>query len=312
MIDAGIVVLSYGGGNQHAGLVDCLIDSGVAPGRILVVHNPDGTADGAHPAMRPGVAVCSREHNEGYGPAMNAGIDHWLAAGLEWVLLLTHDVRLEPGSLQELLAAGARNPSYGVLGPVLIDAESRRPFSYGGIDMPENIVGHRLERPTSDEDVSACGWVDGSAVLLRARAYLDAGPIESQFFMYFEEPDFCLRVRRAGWCVGVALGARALTDPGLPKRPLAYGYLFCRNGLRYAWRTGGARRVASAVGSQVRMSWYLAARPYNRRFYDRSFRRMGWPAAVGIWLGLIGAARGQGGPPPPLVRRLTDIGGVLR
>jgi len=310
MIDIGIVVLSYGAGNEQARLVDSLIAAGVPAGRILVVHNPDGTWTGARPVVRADVAVCPRERNEGYGPAMNAGIEHWLTRGLEWVLLLTHDVQLDPEALEELLAAGERNPAYGVLGPVLVDTGTGRAFSYGGIDMPENIVGHRLVRPASDDDVSACAWVDGSVLLLRARAYREAGPIESRFFMYFEEPDFCLRVRNAGWRVGVALGAVARTAPGLTKRPLAYGYLFCRNGLRYAWRTGGRRGVTAAVASQLRMSWYFAPRPYNRRFYDRRFRRMGWPTAAGIWLGLLGAARGQSGPPPPFVRRLTDIGGT--
>ena len=310
MISAGIVVLSYGVRNQQAELVEDLVAAGVPPSQILVVHNPDGTQEGAHLEVLPGVAVCWRKRNEGYGPAMNSGIQHWLERGLEWVLLLTHDVRLEPGAVEELLAVGAQNPSYGVLGPVLVDAKTGRPFSYGGIDMRENIVGHRLDRPRSANGVALCGWVDGSVVLVRARAYQESGPIESRFFMYFEEPDFCVRVRRAGWHVGVALGARAVTDPGLPKRPLAYGYLFCRNGLRYAWRTGGPRRVALAVASQLRMSWYLAAKPYNRRFYDRSFRRMGWPTAAGICLGLLGAARGQSGPPPRFIQRLTDIGGT--
>jgi GT2 family glycosyltransferase len=310
MIDVGIVVLSYGAANKQAQLVESLVESAVSPSRILVVHNPDGSSEGARPAVRPGVVVCPQTRNKGYGPAMNTGIEHWLARGLEWVLLLTHDVQFERQSLEGLLAAGARNPSYGVLGPALVNAETGRPFSYGGIDLRENIVGHRLDPPASDHDVAPCAWVDGSVMLVRARAYREAGPIESRFFMYFEEPDFCLRMRRAGWWVGVALGASARTDPGLPKRPLAYGYLFCRNGLRYAWRTGGPRRVASAVASQLRMSWYLAAKPYNRRFYDRTFRRMGWPAAAGIWLGLLGAARGQSGPPPALVRHLTDIGGT--
>ena len=310
MIDVGIVVLSYGSGNQQAELVETLLTAGLPPGRILVVHNPDGTSAGARPSVRPGVAVFARERNEGYGPAMNAGIEHWRTRGLEWVLLLTHDVRLEPGAIHELLAAGARNPSYGVVGPVLVDAETGRPFSYGGIDMRENIVGHRLEAPRSNDGIASCEWVDGTVVLLRTRAYEQAGPIESRFFMYFEEPEFCARVRRAGWSVGVSLGASVLTDPGLPKRPLAYGYLFCRNGLRYAWRMGGLRQVVSGVVSQLRMSWYLAAKPYNRRFYDRSFRSMGWPAAAGIWLGLLGAARGQSGPPPHFVQRLSDIRGT--
>ncbi len=305
-----VVVLSYGSGNQQQELVESLVEAGISPSRILVVHNPDGTAAGARPMVRSGVAVRALERNRGYGTAMNAGIEHWLAHGAEWILLLTHDVQIEAESLDHLIQAAAAHRTYGVLGPVLVDAETGRPFSYGGIDARDNIVGHRLDRPESADGVAACAWVDGSVVLLRATAYQAAGPIESRFFMYFEEPDFCVRVRHAGWRVGVVLGSRAVTDPGLPKRPLAYGYLFCRNGLLYAWRTGGPRGVAIAAGSQLRMSWWFAAKPYNRRFYDSRFRRMGWPTAAGIWLGLIGAASGRWGPPPTFVRRLTDIAGT--
>jgi GT2 family glycosyltransferase len=307
----GVVVLSYGSSNQQDGLVQTLVAEGVPPSRVLVVHNPDGTPHGARPAARAGVAVQVRERNEGYGPAMNVGIEYWLERGAEWVLLLTHDVRTNPGALQELLRVASRHARCGVVGAVLVDAATGRPFSYGGVDMPHNIVGHLEEPPQSPDGLAPCGWVDGSIMLLRANAYRDAGPLESRFFMYFEEPDFCARVRRAGWQVGVALKASALTQPGLTARPFAYGYLFCRNGLLYAWRTGGRRGVARAIRSQLRMAWWLAAKPYNRRFYSSTwFVRFGWPKAAGILLGLLSAARGRWGPPPRLVQRLSDIAGT--
>jgi GT2 family glycosyltransferase len=241
---------------------------------------------------------------------MNAGLEHWLAQDVDWVLLLTHDARLRSGSVATLREAAARALAYGVLGPVLVRADTGKPYSYGGLDDRDNITAHREERPESAEGIAPCAWVDGTAMLVRAQAYRQAGPIESCFFMYFEEADFCMRVRRQRWAVGVVLDATAVTAPGPAKRPLAYGYLFSRNGLLYAWRAGGARRVATAIESQVRMTSYLASKPYNRRFYDPEFRRFGWLTAIGIWLGMIAAALRRWGPPPPWLQRLGDIKGT--
>ncbi len=306
----GVVVLSYGSSNEQDGLVENLIETGVPPSQIVVVHNPDGTAAGARPDVRRGVDVELMERNLGYGCAMNTGIERWLGTDAELVLLATHDVRFERGALAELLRAADSHPEFGVIGPTLIDSATGRPFSLGGIEMEDNIVGHRLIVPDAGDTIAECAWVDGSAVLLRASTCRDVGPIETRFFMYFEEPDYGMRARQAGWRVGVALKARALTAPGLTKRPFAYGYFFSRNGLLYAWRRGGRRRVARAIRSQLRMSWWLFAKPYNRRFYYSGFVRTGWPKAAGIWLGLLSAARGRWGPPPPLVRRLSDISGI--
>lgn len=311
MNDVGVVILSYGSGNQQTELVDSLVSDGIALGRILVVHNPDGTRAGARPLLRPGVASRVLLRNEGYGGAMNAGIEYWLAEQVGWVLLLTHDARFAPGGLAKLLNAGEADATHGVLGPVLVRSDTGRPYSYGGVDARENIVLHREQRPEQHwNGIADCAWVDGTVMLVRAKAYQQAGPIDARFFMYFEEPDFCMRIRRVGWGVGVALEATAITAPGQTERPLAYGYLFCRNGLRYAWRSGGARRLATAVESQLRMTSYLASKPYNRRFYDPTFRRFGWSVAVGIWLGLIAAGMRRWGPPPSWVQRLTDIGGA--
>jgi N-acetylglucosaminyl-diphospho-decaprenol L-rhamnosyltransferase len=49
-------------------------------------------------------------------------------------------------------------------------------------------------------------WVSGACMLLRRDAYEAAGRFDAGYFMYFEEMDFCLRLRRAGW--------RVVYDPG--------------------------------------------------------------------------------------------------
>lgn len=307
----GVLILSYGGSNVHAPLVAELYAQDVDKGDILVVHNPDGSYEGALPVPMAGIHTMVMERNVGYGAAMNAGIRECLAREFDWILLLTQDARPSPGAISQLLATAERSPAYGVLGPTLRDSHANAVFSYGGFDDAENITTHRVERPTpGSTGTAACDWVDGSAMLVRARAYNEAGPLDEGFFMYFEEADFCLRVRAAGWRVGAVVEAEFATAPGQAKRPLAFGYLFSRNGLWYARRAGGRRGVLAAIKSQVKMSWWLAPKPYNRRFYDRAERRFGYTKAAGLWLGMIAAALHRPGPPPPYISRLSDISGT--
>lgn len=309
MNDLGVVLLTYGHSDEWRPLLEQITGDGLDPDQLVVVHNPDGS--GSRPPSPEGTPILTMDRNLGYGAAMNAGLQHSLAQGRRWILLLTHDVRLRPGSLATLAQAAQSADRYGVLGPTLVDRRTAAPFSYGGIDMESNIVGHRLERPAVDEDgIGECQWVDGCALMLRAEAVRSAGALEARFFMYFEEPEFCLRAKQAGWKVGVVVDAEVETSPGHTRRPRAYGYLFCRNGLYYARRAGGRRRLARAARSQLQMVWYLAPRPYNRRFFDSDFRRSGYAMARGIFRGALGYARGEWGPPPAALRRTEDIRGT--
>ena len=46
-----------------------------------------------------------------------------------------------------------------------------------------------------------CDWTSGSFMLARREALLTAGLLDERFFIYSEEPDLCLRIKRAGWRV---------------------------------------------------------------------------------------------------------------
>ena len=46
-----------------------------------------------------------------------------------------------------------------------------------------------------------CDWTSGSFMLARREALLAAGLLDERFFIYSEETDLCLRIKRAGWRV---------------------------------------------------------------------------------------------------------------
>ncbi len=295
-----VVVLTYGTSGVHEPLLDSLLGEGIAPGQILVVHNPAAPGE-PDPSVPPGCEVLRASHNLGYAGGMNLGIEGQLRRGCDLLLLLTHDARLRAGALATLLAAAAAHPEFGVLGPGLVFAGTEALFSLGGRTRPNGSTTHLTERPDADRGVAACDWVDGGTLLIRAEALARTGGFDERFWSYCEEADLCLRIGRAGFRVGVVPDALADQMPGGPNRPGPWAYLMTRNGAAYAYRAAGLRGAAfitvragyEALGELAR----AAVRALRLR--DGSVQDP-WATAVGTLRGTLDFYRRRWGPPPPL------------
>ncbi len=72
---------------------------------------------------------------------------------------------------------------------------------------------------------SGPGWYTAACVLLRRRAFDDVGGFDPTFFLYFEDTDLCVRLRKAGWRLGREPGAVAVhAGGGGARRGLAGEY----------------------------------------------------------------------------------------
>jgi N-acetylglucosaminyl-diphospho-decaprenol L-rhamnosyltransferase len=305
----GVVVLSYGSSGVYRELLDSLWAEGVAKEDVLVVHNP-AQAGEPDPELPAGCELLRTGRNLGYAGGMNRGVERISERGVELVLLLTHDARLRPGALGAMLEAAELAPGHGVLGPALVLADSGEPFSFGGVTRANGTTFHRKEAPGVGVDrIAACDWVDGGTMLVRRGAIERAGRFDERFWGYCEESDFCLRVSRAGFAVGVAVDAVAEQDPGGPKRPGAWAYLLTRNGAEYARRAAGWRGAATV---EARAVWSVGL--HLARSASRLVRRRPggpgatWAVAVGTLRGALDFLRGRWGPPPANLPGMGDVG----
>jgi GT2 family glycosyltransferase len=302
------IVLAYGTEAFH-GVVGDLVGDGVAPEHVIVVHNPRRPGEAAPRPRVDGVQVLSLPVNGGYAPAMNAGIERALAQGADRMLLLTHDVQLEPGAVGELLDVAASADGYGVLGPRLRwrDGDRVANETYGGFWSPSGAVGHHYEpqRVPGEERIGACDFVDGSAMLIN-RELIDAtGPLDERFFLYFEETELCLRARRAGLRVGCAVDAIVAQQGGQASRPGAFGYLFARNGLEFARLLSGLRSAPAQAAWQVRV--LLPLRRIVRPSTPRAERRAAVARVFAALCGWVAFALRRWGPPPGWLPGLGDV-----
>ena len=195
-----IIIVSY---NARADLVHCLLSVKKNPPSIshdiVVVDN--ASSDGSVEAARriPGVRVIEMGRNAGFSAANNAGIR---ATNGRLILLLNSDTLVPPGAIDALIASLERTPGTGIVGPRLVDGEGRPELSFGNTISPLNEWRQKrrtpdwIARQTVREQV--VDWVSGACLLVRRTDAERVGLLDERFFLYTEDVDFCLAIRRLG------------------------------------------------------------------------------------------------------------------
>ncbi|MEO8298539.1 MAG: glycosyltransferase family 2 protein [Burkholderiales bacterium] len=245
---------------------------------IIVVdnHSSDDTLTQVR-ALLPQARVIEAGRNLGFGRANNLGI---AAVTTDYALLLNPDARLEPDALQRLAEAAERYPEAAILAPMLFDA----PGQIG--DFFRGPFFARASKPAPEPAGDLCAdFVTGAAMLLNLRLMREVGFFDPWFFLYFEDDDLCLRVRRAGHPIMVVHAAQAehhTRQSSTPSARNTFRRMYCMT-LSKLYITGKyfgtARCVAMAlrigVGSALAL---LPALLTPRR--DRALRQAGRCAAV--------------------------------
>jgi hypothetical protein len=214
----GVVVLSYHNPSDTWGCLDALEMSRDLDLDIVVVDNAPLGAE--HERLREGVGrraeVVATGDNLGYAAGNNVGIRRLLDRGVENVWLLNPDCHVEPTTLPRLLRVLDSRRRCGVVGArlVLPSDPARIWYDGGRVDRETAATRHRHQgRPESGTPPTkprSTGYVTGACFLARARALEEVGLLPERYFMYYEETDWCLRARRAGWNAMVQPRARAL------------------------------------------------------------------------------------------------------
>lgn len=249
----GAVVLHYRYWPNLRPALDQLFSGDRRPDVTIVVdnHSGDGSA-GAITAAYPGTEVVEARDNLGYAGGMNLGAERVLAARAEAVLLLTHDCHLAVDALARLEQRLEEAAEVGVVGPVMgFLSRPDRVFSAGAWIEPrtwETVLCR--EPPLVDQWAGAppCSrdWMTGSCLLVRAAAMREAGPMDEAFFLYFEEVDYQLTLRRLGWRVECVPSALAWQEPG--RIPVELGV---RNRLRFLARHAPSTVLARELVRQA-------------------------------------------------------------
>jgi len=154
------------------------------------------------------------KQNGGYAFGNNAVIKHFL--NISWpptyFWLLNSDTIVRPGALKALLDFMNENLSVGIAGSRLEDPDStpqRSAFRfhtiYSELDsaLRLGIISKLLERwivaPPVPANISPTDWIPGASMIIRSQVLAEIGLMDEEYFMYYEDSDFCLKAKKHGW-----------------------------------------------------------------------------------------------------------------
>jgi GT2 family glycosyltransferase len=177
---------------------------------VVLVDNAssDGTVESVR-ARFPGVSVLESGSNVGFAAANNLGIR---STASPLLLLLNPDTLVPEAAIDRLVGRLEAVPDAVAAGPRLVDATGEPELSFGREYSPRAEAWHKLvtqlaaggfppartyvRRLTSTERV--VDWISGACLLVRRDAALGAGLLDERYFMYAEDVDFCVALRRRG------------------------------------------------------------------------------------------------------------------
>ena len=190
--------------------------------QVVVVDN--ASPDDSVPRLREAIRTLSFDEwchllpmprNGGFAYGNNAGIS-WSRetaghAEFDLVWLLNPDTIVLEGALQSLERQMRDNPSIGIGGSRIVNSDGstrltafRFPSPLGELEsiirlrVATRVLHRFIIAPPAPTQATRVDWVSGASMMVRTSVFARIGLLDENYFMYFEETDFCLRAARSG------------------------------------------------------------------------------------------------------------------
>lgn len=231
----------------------------------------------------PRVRVINSVDNLGFAGGNNLAIREALG---DYILLINNDTIVPADFLESLVQVLETHPKAGMVSPKIYFYDEPQVLQYAGRGKIDFRTGRGRDaaKGTLDEgqfdDLRQADYAHGACVLIRRTLLEEIGLLREDYFMYYEELDFSVRARRAGWEILYTPKAyihhRESSSMGKTS-PLKTYYMF-----RNRWLF--IRRFGQGLDYPIFLVYYLlVALPLNA---FRFVHQANWEHLKSLWRGL--------------------------
>ncbi len=214
--EVSVIIVSYNTRDFIRRLLASLFDNlpGIV-GEVIVIDNAssDGSADMLE-AEFPRVRTIRNPVNLGYAKAVNRGI---VEASGSYFLVLNPDIETSADAITRLWEFMEKTPDAGIAGGKLLNPDGslqmscRTFYTIPVVLLRRTVLGklfpnsgqvrkHLMLDWDHDSDMEV-DWLTGACMMVRREAYEGVGGMDERFFLYFEDVDWCYRMKKHGWKV---------------------------------------------------------------------------------------------------------------
>lgn len=219
-LSVAIVVVNWNGLDYTSACLDSLRKVDFPNFKVLVVDNASQNPEGVQlKAAFPEIQMIQSKKNLGFTGGNNLGMKAALDQGFSHVLLLNNDTLVEPDFLDNMINIFVSDPKVGVVQPMICFLHDRgKIWSAGGkwrsFLSRAVTLGDRKKLDAYLVKTTELDWATGCAFLVSAKAIREVGPLDDHFFAYFEDVDWSLRFKRAGYQIRFCSEAKIYHEAG--------------------------------------------------------------------------------------------------
>ncbi len=197
--------------NREADTLECLDSvARLTYPSFSVVLVDNGSTDGSPDAIerwsdgKIPVTLIRNDKNPGFVGGGNQGMRHALATDTDYVFLLNNDTVVDPGVLDILVRAAETSEDIGMVGPKIyqygkgkiLDSAGTRTIRWLAQGF---LAGHGEEDRGQYDAEAEMPYITGTALLVKRSVLEKAGLMDEDFINYFDDFDWGVRARKAGF-----------------------------------------------------------------------------------------------------------------
>jgi hypothetical protein len=153
----------------------------------------------------PNIKLIANKVNLGFTGGNNLGM---LNSTGDYFFLLNNDTEVEPGFLEPLIDALEADPSAGAASPLIRFYSDKNKIQYAGGPPKIDLIrgrnswrGWMTDYPGNYITTESTTAAHGAAFLIKVKAAAEVGLLDDDFFIYFEELDWSLRIIKGGFTI---------------------------------------------------------------------------------------------------------------
>jgi len=246
---------------------------------IVIIDN--GSTDGSEEILHKRFAdiyILQTGSNLGFAGGNNVGIRYALDHGAEYIWLLNNDTIIDSAALSELVKVAESESTIGMVGSKILkySAPDIIDCAAGQINFQKGTTCHigRGEKDVGQYDeLSEVDYITGCSLLVKKEVLEKVGLMLEEYFLYYEETDWCLQTRRKGYKLYCAPLSKVFhkVHSSTQKIDGAFLYYITRNRLYFLEKFGDNIKWKKRIMKDWRLNKAIFYTDFFLRVYDLKY-----------------------------------------
>lgn len=198
-----IITVNYNGFADTLQLIESIQTHLGIPYEFIVVDNGSNADDYVMLKHQfPNIKVIRSTKNLGFAGGNNLGIKN---AAANFLLFINNDAYVKDDSLKYLVEIMKNEPTLGGISPKILFADQEKLIQFAGytplssITLRNRLIGFKEKDTGQHDHPNSTPYLHGAAMLIRREAIDKVGDMPEIYFLYYEELDWSVQLRRAGY-----------------------------------------------------------------------------------------------------------------